>query len=127
MEQATNKIDQIEKKEYVCYLISSECSGKTYIGITNDLNKRIQQHNGIRCGGAKYTCSGRPWKIYGYVLGFQEDKSSVLKFEWRWKFLSRKEKGTPIERRMKSLKKLLENPNEFITNFPILLLEWKLQ
>lgn len=110
---------------YVCYLLISECSNKTYVGITNNLERRIKQHNGERTGGAKYTCSGRPWKVYGYVCGFSNDKSSVLKFEWRWKFLSKKEKGQPLEKRIKSLNKLIIEPTKFMDNFPLIHLEWK--
>lgn len=93
---------------YVCYMLVSEIASlKTYIGITNDLTRRIKQHNGLCSGGAKYTTSCRPWKVYGYVRGFGEDKSLVLKFEWRWKYLSRKEKGTSIERRINALTKVM--------------------
>jgi predicted GIY-YIG superfamily endonuclease len=100
------------EKKYVCYLLSSDVSNKTYVGITNNLMKRIRQHNGECSGGAKYTCQGRPWKIYGYVDGFGEDKSFVLKFEWRWKYYSRREKGNPIDKRMKALDKLID-PNGY--------------
>jgi putative endonuclease len=103
--------------EYVCYLLISECSNRTYIGITNNLERRIEQHNGLKSGGAKYTCSGRPWKVYGFVKGFREDKSSVLKFEWRWKFQSRKEKGDPVEKRLKVLENLMNHPKDYIKNF----------
>jgi structure-specific endonuclease subunit SLX1 len=102
------------EKKYVCYLLVSEESNKTYIGITNHLSRRIRQHNGECSGGAKYTCQGRPWRIYGYVDGFGDDKSMVLKFEWRWKYLSRKEKGDTLERRMKALNKLMINGREYI-------------
>lgn len=82
-------------------------SNRTYIGITNNIDRRIKQHNGTISGGAKYTSSYRPWKLYGYVRGFGEDKSLVLKFEWRWKYLSRKEKGTSVDKRIKALSKTL--------------------
>ncbi len=93
---------------YVCYMLVSELTNtKTYIGITNDLTRRLKQHNGQCVGGAKYTKSCRPWKIHGYVRGFGEDKSWVLRFEWRWKYLSRKESGKSTEKRMKALQKIL--------------------
>jgi predicted GIY-YIG superfamily endonuclease len=95
-------------------LVSEITNSMTYIGITNDLTRRLKQHNGLCCGGAIYTYKCRPWKVYGYVRGFGEDKRLVLKFEWRWKFLSRKEKGSSIEKRMKGLQKVLSIP-EFIS------------
>ena len=94
-------------------LVSEITESKTYIGITNNITRRIKQHNGICTGGAKYTSACRPWKVYGYVRGFGEDKSLVLKFEWRWKYLSRKEKGSSIEKRMKGLEKTLDR-SEFM-------------
>ena len=98
----------MNENKYVCYLLVSSQSNKTYIGITNHLSRRIRQHNGECSGGAKYTCQGRPWRIYGYVEGFGEDKSFVLKFEWRWKYISRQQKGEPMDRRLKALEKLLD-------------------
>lgn len=95
-------------------MLVSDVSEKTYIGITNCLSRRLRQHNGECSGGAKYTSQGRPWRIYGYVDGFGENKSLVLKFEWRWKYLSRKEKGSTIERRIKALNKLSNNIDEYI-------------
>jgi structure-specific endonuclease subunit SLX1 len=93
---------------YICYMLVSEITqSKTYIGITNDMTRRLRQHNGECSGGAKYTHACRPWKIYGYVRGFGEDKSLVLKFEWRWKYLSRKETGNSISKRIKGLEKVL--------------------
>lgn len=104
----------MSKKSYVCYMLVSSISNKTYIGITKCVSRRLRQHNGECVGGAKYTCQGRPWKIYGYVDGFGENKSFVLKFEWRWKYLSRKENGSTIERRMKALDKLINNIGNYI-------------
>ena len=100
--------------DYVCYVLESTVSNRTYVGITNNLEKRLRQHNGEICGGAKYTHSCRPWKVYGYVKGFGQDKIRVLKFEWRWKYLSKKEKGCPKERRMKAVQSLLNEGLEFI-------------
>jgi predicted GIY-YIG superfamily endonuclease len=101
------------ERNYICYFLVSTNTNKTYIGITNNLTKRIRQHNGECSGGAKYTCQGRPWKIYGYVEGFGEDKSFVLKFEWRWKYESRKEKGNPIDRRLRAMDRLLDINGHF--------------
>lgn len=57
---------------------------KSYIGMTNNLGKRIKQHNGILSGGAKYTKCFGPWKLIFYISGFV-DKSEAMKFEWRMK------------------------------------------
>ena len=36
---------------------------RTYVGITLDPEKRLDEHNGVRPGGAKATRAGRPWKL----------------------------------------------------------------
>lgn len=80
-------------------------SQKTYVGVTPDLDRRLKQHNGLLSGGAKAT-HGRQWERICHVAGFP-DHTSVLQFEWRWKQLSRKLLGTPLERRFKALQELL--------------------
>ncbi|QCU89255.1 GIY-YIG nuclease family protein [Thiomicrorhabdus sediminis] len=49
-------------KKWSVYLLS--CADETlYCGITNDLGKRLRQHNGEIQGGAKYTASRRPCQL----------------------------------------------------------------
>jgi predicted GIY-YIG superfamily endonuclease len=67
-----------------CYALISSCRRFTYIGKTNNLTRRLRQHNGEICGGAKYTRKGRPWEFYLYVSGFPT-ASNALCFEWAWK------------------------------------------
>lgn len=45
---------------YVAYILYSCSLGKYYIGQTNDLDKRLQQHN---AGHGKYTKHGAPWDL----------------------------------------------------------------
>lgn len=90
-----------------CYLLETNDGGsqKTYVGVTPDLDRRLRQHNGLLSGGAKAT-HGRQWERICHVAGFP-DHTSVLQFEWRWKQLSRKLLGPPLERRLKALQELL--------------------
>ncbi len=47
---------------YYTYIV--ECSdGSYYTGKTNDIYRRIKQHNGLLSGGAKYTQRRRPIKL----------------------------------------------------------------
>jgi putative endonuclease len=69
---------------YVCYLLKSQTSNRTYIGVTTNLKKRLRQHNGEICGGAKYTKSNRPWIPILCVSGFYT-KNQTLSFEYRVK------------------------------------------
>ena len=48
----------------VFYTYIVECfDGSYYCGITNDLTKRLRQHNGEITGGAVYTSNKRPVKL----------------------------------------------------------------
>lgn len=62
------------------YLI--ENGGATYAGVSPDPVRRLRQHNGEICGGAKYTTGrGAGWTHICLVSGFQ-DKIQALQFEW---------------------------------------------
>lgn len=90
------------------YLYVLQCGDNTlYTGVTNDLPRRIQQHNN---GTAScYTRSRLP-----VALAYQErcrSKSSALKKEYALKQFSRKEKDIYIAKKSKtrrSRQKLLE-------------------
>lgn len=71
------------------YVYILRCSDKTYYtGYTNNLEKRIKQHNDGK--GAKYTKGKRPVKLI-YTEEFS-DKSMAMKREYQIKQLTRKEK-----------------------------------
>lgn len=74
----------IDSDDYVYMLrsLNPKYPNRTYIGYTNNLKRRIRQHNGLIKGGAKYTRVGRPYKIVCYISGFP-NRSSALQFEWR--------------------------------------------
>jgi putative endonuclease len=66
-----------------------------YCGITNDLARRIKQHNGELRGGAKYTRANSPCSlVYDEIV---DNKSVALKREAEIKKLKRKEKIELIE------------------------------
>jgi putative endonuclease len=67
---------------YYCYLLSNHL-GNTYIGITNNLQTRLDQHNGIIAGGAKATKKANTWKFERVVGTF--NKGDAMSFEWYWK------------------------------------------
>jgi putative endonuclease len=79
-------------KKYFVYIL--ECKDKTfYIGITNNLEKRIFAHNNLK-SAAKYTKSRRP-----VVLKYFEKvktKGIALKREFELKGLNREEKAKLI-------------------------------
>ena len=100
---------------FFVYFIQST-NGFTYIGATVDLDKRIRQHNKEIKGGATATSNrvllGEAWSYVCYVENFPA-WTEALKFEWRWKQISRqiqksKPAQKPIERRLEALEKLLK-------------------
>jgi predicted GIY-YIG superfamily endonuclease len=100
---------------FFVYFIQST-HGSTYIGATVDLDKRIRQHNKELKGGATATSikvnQGEAWSYVCYIENFPS-WNEALKFEWRWKQISRQIQKSkpiqkPIERRLEALKKLLD-------------------
>lgn len=90
----------------ICYCIQNENKNKTYVGATNNFNRRIRQHNSIISGGAKST-KGNQWFPLIHVMGF-DDRKSLLQFEWQWKHcLKCKLKG--IYRRLEMLEYILRD------------------
>ena len=84
--------------EAIWYVYLAECSdGTLYTGITTDLKRRINQHNGILQGGARYTAARRP-----VVLAWSEEvdsRSYAQKREHEIRRLSRIEKTQLIVER----------------------------
>ena len=67
---------------YFVYLITSKDKKKTisYVGYTNNLDKRIKLHNSNR--GAKFT-KGKKWKLIYYEK--YETKVQAMKYEYTLK------------------------------------------
>lgn len=72
------------------YVIRS--GGRRYVGKTNDLARRLRQHNGEISGGARATRGRGPWEYELVVDGFECD-SHALQAEWRVKRERRRLKG----------------------------------
>jgi predicted GIY-YIG superfamily endonuclease len=114
------------EEKYLCYILSSNDSSKTYVGITNNMDRRLRQHNGELVGGAKYTNIGRPWRISAIITGF-ENHQQVLQFEWALKYMTKTIKRykisenkyrkyfTPTQVRGKALVKLI-NKEKWTSN-----------
>ena len=84
-------------KNWVVYLL--RCADNSlYCGISNNLSKRIKQHNGELKGGAKYTKSRMPCELV--FSQNMADKSNALKREITIKKLSRTQKLTLIKRHL---------------------------
>ena len=67
---------------FVYIIFSLSDNSTTYIGETNNLSKRIKQHNS-GFGGSKQTNNNnlRPWALFGFVSGFEGRRADQRKFE----------------------------------------------
>jgi predicted GIY-YIG superfamily endonuclease len=105
------KIVTMEEDNYIMYLLINKYNKCTYIGITNNPERRIRQHNGIIKGGAKYTKNKKEqglWEYYGFILGL--NKSLSLSIEKKVHIYSRKTYGkTPLEKRINCINNILKD------------------
>ena len=108
-----------------CYIIENR--GYTYVGVSNNVERRLRAHNGEISGGAKYTTSkGKGWKYVCIISGFPT-KIESLQFEWALKHVPPKNKGG-IKNRIKKLNILLHK-KRWTNNAPLsetmpLTIEW---
>jgi predicted GIY-YIG superfamily endonuclease len=91
---------------FSCYCLVSE-TGSTYVGFSTNVDRRLRQHNRELVGGARAT-HGHTWTRILTITGFPTQRDA-LQFEWKWKHVSRKMSGSPVERRCKALVSLLNS------------------
>jgi predicted GIY-YIG superfamily endonuclease len=98
---------------YIVYLLKNSHNNCTYVGITNNPERRLRQHNGEIKGGARYTHNKKEtsiWSYYGFILGL--DKSTALSIEKKIHIHSRKYKGNnPLEKRINCINNILKDYN----------------
>ena len=63
-----------------CYLLTN--GRRTYVGKTNDIGRRLRQHNGELAGGARTTRGQGPWALVWTLDGFVNERDA-LQFEYR--------------------------------------------
>ena len=82
------------EKLWFTYILLCE-KDKYYIGVTNDLTKRLNQHKGLIVGGAKYTKANKP--IDFVYIEPHINKSICQKREYILKQKTKKQKAKLIE------------------------------
>lgn len=99
---------------WFCYMLQTVDGSRTYVGATVNPNRRLRQHNGEICGGARAT-KGRSWRRVFLIGGFESERPA-LRFEWRWKWLTRQAPGDSwLERRTHALSLMLaEHPDAVV-------------
>jgi putative endonuclease len=55
------------------YVLKSLSSGKHYVGISQDVDKRLREHN---CGKSKFTSGHIPWELVYVESGFATAKAA---------------------------------------------------
>ena len=101
---------------WLCYILQSTDSNKTYVGATDNLYRRLCDHNGIHGAskGAKAT-KGEMWYVAFCISGFS-NKIACLSFESGVRRIKRRKcyhkykyqkKDTPIQRRVVDIHNLL--------------------
>lgn len=111
MNESINELNECIN-EYIVYLLINDKDNCTYVGITNNPERRIKQHNNILKGGAKYTTNKNcNWFYHSFILNC--NKHEALSIEKKIHIYSKKTIGkTPIERRIKCINKILQDYND---------------
>lgn len=64
-----------------CVYLLQHTTGRTYVGISTDVERRVKQHNGILTGGARCTrMLGIGWELV-YRTGYLFDRSRAMSLE----------------------------------------------
>jgi predicted GIY-YIG superfamily endonuclease len=113
----------VVKNKWYCYILRSTnpfYNNHTYNGSTNNLKRRIRQHNGELVGGAKATKNKGPWEYYAILTGFN-DNHEALACEWKIKYPTNKKR--PMQfcgqyGRIKSLNLIL-NQEKWTSNYSV--------
>ncbi len=98
---------------WYCYIIKSKDPhhpNKSYNGSTNNIIKRLRQHNGEITGGAFRTKIGRPWEYFAVLKGLS-DHINALSCEWRIRYPDNKRKK---EKKYKGIKGRIVGLNEIL-------------
>ena len=103
-QRKSRKIVENQENTYVYILVSLSDPKKSYIGVTNNLNRRKRQHNGEIHGGAKYTTRYRPWSFYTFFM--LNNRHDALSLEWNAKHRRLKSDGPGLEGKVQTIKRI---------------------
>ena len=101
--------------EWVVYILRSWTKpNMMYVGCTNNIVRRLRQHNGLISGGAKYTRAYKPWCLAALVP--VENQSDALSLEYWAKAKNYKSKAgiprdDPVIRRLYLIHKSMVKHN----------------
>ena len=100
--------------DHCCYILYNHANHKTYVGYTNNIDKRIRQHNGEIKGGARFTSNqvvkGVVWVYLMIISSPTLTKNEALSLEWHIKHKKIIYNGDSCERKFMVVKDVLETP-----------------
>jgi putative endonuclease len=65
---------------YFLYILHSQKTGKFYVGITTDINRRMSEHNGSKSVKNTFTSKHRPWELVA-LYQISTDVTLAVKIE----------------------------------------------
>ena len=80
--------------QFYCYFLGQTNApngqGQTYNGYTNNLSRRLRQHNGIIKGGAFATRGKGPWEFIAIFSSKEWTNIRAMQVEWLCRYPTRK-------------------------------------
>lgn len=88
-------MEQQQCQRHYCYILFNDTNKDTYNGYTIDPIRRLRQHNGEICGGARYTTQRlqnkvQRWNMLMLIESPDFDKHKALSCEWSIKYPTNK-------------------------------------
>ena len=94
--EASDRVAKADASKWSVYIL--RCADNSlYTGVTTDLIRRLDQHNGVIKNGAKYTRNRQPVQLVYQEIS--ESRSEAYKREYAIKCLSKTEKERLITSR----------------------------
>jgi structure-specific endonuclease subunit SLX1 len=97
------------------YMLVEEATKRTYIGSTNNPERRLRQHNQEVSGGAKSTKTSKQWQYVVLVSGFRHAEHRSFEYWWKHKkcsvrgILNVSSRGRKLHARVRQLLACLSN------------------
>ena len=70
---------------FVYMIVSTRDPNFTYIGTTRNLHKRLSQHNSGRGSKSTVPLRFRPYALFAFICGFDDNKELRYYIEYQWK------------------------------------------
>ena len=103
------------ERTFLYVLVSCNNPTRSYVGVTNDIGRRLRKHNGFVSGGARYTSMFKPWRVHAMFR--LNNRHDALSLEWKVKHRKRKTDGLGVEGRLNASVRLGADITGFVRCF----------